>query len=245
MTQFILFFISIHFVFASNCFSLKDNVVINQSTIIVNGIGKMCSCVNYTDKIWSKYGSTIKTVSFENSVTSIGMNCFMNFTKLDKINFGKGIEQIHQNAFSGTSIESLQIPSNVISIESHSFNKNNNLKIVDFLDDGENVKFLSVELYAFSNNKNLEKVIFSKNFKNFDSKIFFNCKKLKEIIVDENNANYKTINKILYDKTGKEIIFVPPGLKIETAEIEEGVEIIGKNYLHLIQQFLLLNFQKH
>ena len=108
----------------TNCFELNnDNIDFNyyKTTLIINGTGLMCNC--YNNEL-DNYRMSITTLIIQNTVTSIGNKCFMNFEKLTSIQFGEGITTIGKYAFYNTKITSLTIPKSVKRIMSHAFQIN-------------------------------------------------------------------------------------------------------------------------
>ena len=61
------------------CFKIVENYVLNQTTLQINGTGRMCDC--NADEL-KEYHDSINLILFEDSVTSIGSQCFMNFEKM-------------------------------------------------------------------------------------------------------------------------------------------------------------------
>ena len=89
------------------CFELKDN----NKTIII----KTNECCNQI----LNYKETVEFVEFDNSVSSIRNQCFMNFKNLTTINFGLNIKEIGKYAFySCTSLKSLTIGQGLSSLPS-------------------------------------------------------------------------------------------------------------------------------
>ena len=121
MILYLLFTLFIYIANATNtnpndeCFKIEENNIINETTLRIKGNGKMCDC--NTNDI-STYNLTVETIIFEDSVTSIGSQCFMNFEKLQTIQFGKGISEIEQYAFYQSNIINLTIPKTTTLIES-------------------------------------------------------------------------------------------------------------------------------
>ena len=52
---------------------------------------------------------------------------------------------------------------------------------------------------------------------------------LSEIIVDEDNPYFRSIDGILYTKDGKKLVSCPPGKANEVLKIPSGTEVIGEN----------------
>ena len=105
-----------------------------SNTMAIKGKGRICDC--YNDEL-SYFKDTFLKVIFEDSITSIGKQCFMNFERLSSITFGNGVTEIEKYAFYNTSITSIIIPKNIRKIKSKAFANNNKLKMIEF-EEGEN-----------------------------------------------------------------------------------------------------------
>lgn len=86
---------------------------------------------------------------------------------------------------------------------------------------------------AFINMASLETVVLSYDNENYYSSLevsgasFINCPSLKEFIVDENDSNYKTIDGVLYSKSGTSLIRYPAGKTDKTFTIPDSVTHIN------------------
>lgn len=86
---------------------------------------------------------------------------------------------------------------------------------------------------AFINMASLETVVLSYDNENYYSSLevsgasFINCPSLKEFIVDENDSNYKTIDGVLYSKSGTSLIRYPAGKTDKTFTIPDSVKYIN------------------
>ena len=81
---------------------------------------------------------------------------------------------------------------------------------------------------AFFNCKALEKVFISNNLISLaENGSFSTCSSLTDIIVDENNPLYKSVNGVLYSRDGKKLIFYPMAKTEKAFDIPIGTEAIG------------------
>ncbi len=88
------------------------------------------------------------------------------------------------------------------------------------------VRVTSIEEKAFFNVYTLSSVIIPDSVINIDTNTFY-CIDLTDIIVDENNEYYKSIDGVLFNKDGTRIIQYPQGKSQSEYKIPNSVIIIG------------------
>lgn len=84
----------------------------------------------------------------------------------------------------------------------------------------------SIENVAFNNKTNITKVYISENIKNINASSFNGSNNLEEFIVSSDNSYMQSIDGVIYDKTGKTLMFCPKG-KTGILDIESGITSIG------------------
>lgn len=134
-------------------------------------------------------------------VISIKDSAFKDCTGLTNITFPEGLKSIGNDAFRGCiKLENFVIPESVTSIG----------------------------YFAFYNCDNLSSVHIPKALINIGGVAFYNCKNLKEIIVDQNNANYQSVDGVLYNKQKTELINYPTQKAGNSYIIPDSVTKISK-----------------
>ena len=103
-----------------------DNVnwsfIESTGTLTIFGAGNMTDFQNESDVPWQSYRNSIKSVSIENGVTSIGMHAFHNCIFLASIDIPDSITTIKSAAFYNcTNLTSIKIPSSVTSFGVETF----------------------------------------------------------------------------------------------------------------------------
>lgn len=75
----------------------------------------------------------LKTVNLPDTAKTVGVGCFYNCTSLASVYLGNGIERIDRNAFYGSVIEEITLPSSLIFIHDMALNNCAKLKTVECL----------------------------------------------------------------------------------------------------------------
>ena len=84
-----------------------------------------------------------------------------------------------------------------------------------------------MDLATFEYCSNIAKIIIPSSVTSISNTSWSSCVHLKNILVDENNEYYKSINGNLYDKEGKTFIQYASGKEDKEFTIPDGVETIG------------------
>lgn len=177
-----------------NCYSL-ENVQFNEGLEIINE----CAFAN----------TIIERLNFPNSLREIRDNAF-SYCELFEVNLGSGLCIIGESAFSyNEKIETIKFPEGLKRIEESAF-EGSGLISVTLPDSLEYIHF-----DAFNSSAYLETLHIGANLENDDyaRTIAFDCPRLKNITVSEENKNFKVINKCLYDMRTNELIRTPSDIK--------------------------------
>ena len=140
------------------------------------------------------------SITIPDGVTNIGYAAFAGCSSLTSITIPDGVTSIGDYAFAWCSnLTSITIPSSVISIGYSAFNQCNNLT----------------------------NVTIPEGVTSIDNRAFYGCNSLTEIAVDAGNPNYKSIDGVLFNKDGTQLIQCPAGKSGEFT-IPDGVASIGE-----------------
>lgn len=173
------------------------------------------------DKEWSK-----ATSLFEH-VLDIDMECADAYLGLAAANS-------QSNVFTSHKVFKDKYFQRAVQFEENTINKDKFKPIIqagkDFLESGK-MNFPSsttkIGSAAFSGCENLTSITIPASVMSIDAGAFRECPSLRNIVVDENNANYKSIDGNLYSKDGKTLIMYAVGKTDASFTIPDIVTSIG------------------
>ncbi len=139
-------------------------------------------------------------ITMPDTVTSIKEDAFRD-CQLTKISLSKNLKEISKNAFRECNIIDIEIPDTVTCIGEDAFRLNN-----------------------FSGN-----VFIPKNVKSIGEGAFSKCKHLSSITVDSDNQYYKSVDGILFDKSGQTLLQYPCNKLDSEYTIPDTVTRIGND----------------
>ena len=175
---------------ASGTCGANDNnatwVLYDDGTLYINGSGKIKD-FNMSNAPWSDYRNTISSVIISSGITSIGDHAFYRCNVTSAF-IPNSVTRIGDDAFAYCKLTNISIPDSVTSIGKYAFFENSNLTSLDIPD--------SVVEGVFD-----------------DGADSFRSCPLTDINIGENNPRYKSIDGVVFDKSGKTIICYPPGRK--------------------------------
>lgn len=93
------------------------------------------------------------------------------------------------------------------------------------LEIGQGVEIIGK--YAFAGCKNLTSVTIPRGVKSLERSAFESCLSLEEIVVDEENQYYTSVDGVLYTKDKKALIAYPNGKRDKCFSVPMGTETIG------------------
>lgn len=148
-----------------------------------------------------RYNRELTFISLPNTIIEIKANSFQYCTIIDPITLPSSVEIIGKNAYTQCSLINLTIP--------------NSVKIID-----EGAFY-----YAFASDKTIK---IGANVTSIGRNAFVSCG-ATNYDVSADNSNYRDIEGVLYNKTGKKIIHYPEGKNNDSFSIPQSVDTIGCN----------------
>ncbi len=129
-------------------------------------------------------------------------NLYLNNQLVTELVIPDGVTYIGSYAFSGcSSLTSVVIPDSVTSIGGGAFERCSSLTTIEIPDS-----VTSIGADAFSGCSSLTSIKIPDSVTSIGERTFSNCESLTNIIVNENNANYQSIDGNLYTKDGATLI---------------------------------------
>ena len=146
-----------------------------------------------------RYNTTLENIILSNNITYIGPQAFEKCSNLQSIILSNTLEEIGGGCFSHcSSLAEIELPASLKTIGNSAFAYSGLLNITI----PENITL--IETYAFAC-----------------------CDSLSGITVSESNPNYKSVDGILLDKTGTELLQYPNGNPAVSYTVPDGVTTIG------------------
>lgn len=262
------------------------NLDIDTGILTISGNGAMDDMPDNWDdtSVYKKYKESINEIVIEKGITrvgsyafnqckkvekitlpdgmlSIGNHAFWNCASLTNINLPAGVNEIGEGAFGYCrELKKLAIPYSITKIENRTFYACGFSNII--LPD--KITYIGDEAFQWCF---LEYINIPKDVTEIGNNIFNMCSTLNYISVDEKNANFSSVDGVLYSKdkatlykypagkTDKEFV-MPKEVKtiedgamesidyIEKITISDGVEMIGNNMFYNCQSLKEVNIPK-
>jgi hypothetical protein len=199
-----------------------------SATLYISGTGEMPN-VTYTP--WRTYSSYVRTIKIYSGITSISDSAFSDCRYVKNIYIPKSVVNIGENAFPKSCVYYDGSISQWCKINFKSKTANpayrlfiNNLEIEGNIDlpDG----MTGISNYAFAGNQSITSITIPDSVTSIDDCAFQSCTKLLNIIVDDENKDYRSIDGVLFNKDVTKLVAYPVS-KAETAySIPNGVTSI-------------------
>ena len=157
-------------------------------------------------------------------VTIIGNQAFSSCSSIETLQIPNSVETIDSFAFQHcTGLLSITIPEGVKNIGYDSFWDCSNLKSINLPNT-----LITIDSFAFQKCESLSSITIPQNVNSIGYGVFRECNQLSRIDVDINNNDYCNNNNdgVLYDKNMTEIISYPPGNKNTTFTIANSINTI-------------------
>lgn len=198
-----------------NCTSLTSVTIPNSVTSIGEATFFHCfrmTSVTISDGVtnignyafWSC--TNLNQVTIPGSVTSVGNNAFASCTSLTNATIPGSVANIGSSAFESSGLINVTIPGSVISITNEVFRGCSNLTSVTISNGVRRIGF-----GAFFGCSSLTDVTIPASVTNIWVGAFFYCTSLIAITVDTANADYSSLDGVVFNKGQTTLIIFPPG----------------------------------
>ena len=179
--------------------------------------------------------SSLESITIPSSVEVVPEYCFRYCTELKNIVISDGVKVIEVGAFLDCpNIEYIYIGSAVNQID-QAFPELSRAPYVEMYWNDNNLSGLDPAILHFGDNctdllnfadpyNNLEKVYIGKTVRSIPAAFLNNCNKLEWFEVDAENPYYSSINGVIYNKNGTELVRYPQGKSEEIFIIPDGVK---------------------
>lgn len=166
--------------------------------------------------------TALSSVTLGNSVETIKGYVFRNCTSLASISLSSSLSSIEFNAFENcTALESIVIPDSVQIIKGSTFSGCTSLTSVTL---GNSVKTL--ESQAFTNCP-ITSMDIPASVTSVSAYTFSNCNSMAEVNVSPQNANYSSVDGILFNKDQTSIVYFPPAKPVTDYVVPDSVTDIS------------------
>ena len=174
----------------------------------------------------------LTSITIPNSVTTIGDLTFAGCKALTSIEIPNSVTSVGNGAFSGCiALTSIEIPNSVTSIGDYAFSGCEALTSINVAEDNANYISIDGVLYDKEKKTLIEcpegktSIEIPSSVTSIGSSAFARCYSLTSIDATESNANYASIDGVLYDKEKRTLIQCPGGKT--NIEIPNSVTSIG------------------
>ncbi len=178
----------------------------DEGTLTITGTGPMDNWTNSNEVPWYNDRASIKTVTIEDNVTSIGDKAFYKCTQLTSITIPASVTSIGQQAFSSCELlDNVIIPANVTSIDTAVFNLCSGLTNIT-IPEG----VTTIGLQAFGYCTSLVSIDIPESVTSIGNYAFLSCINLENINIP--NAVTSLGEFAFKDCTSIESIVIPDGI---------------------------------
>ena len=157
------------------------------------------------------------------SVTSIGGYAFSDCESIINITIPSSVTKIGWYTFNNCSkLTSIKIPNNVTEIGGYAFSSCRSLTSITIPNGVTEIGW-----YAFRGCRSLTSITIPNSVTSIGDPAFYGCSSLISINVTADNANYTSVNGVLFDKKKSELICYPAGKTDKSYTLPDSVTMIN------------------
>ena len=181
---------------------------------------------NLGSNIFSGCGN-LKNVTIKSGLSIISSDMFHYCGSLTSIELPDSIQIIDNGAFTGSGLNSIKLPESLVTISANAFGGCSSLTSIDIPES-----VTSIGDMAFLGCESLVRIFIPASVtllgddpsgSKHANQMFYNCSRLEEVQVDENNTVYASIDGVLFTKDISKLIYYPSGASRNVYNIPEGV----------------------
>lgn len=170
-----------------------------------------------------EFVGTASIVDIPDCVKRIGPRAFKDKTKITKVKFHYGIEEIQDGAFERCiNITNIILPDSVKKIGKKAFSRCYNLAFVDL---GSGLKVLEEE--AFSYCSKLKWFLVTRDVESISGSAFNGCSNLEAFRVDNDNKYFCSRDGILFDHQKLRVIRCPESNELDYIDLPNTTKVLG------------------
>lgn len=231
----------------AGCDSLASVTIPKSVTSIDDGAFASCSSLNSVTipagvtsigELTFEGCSSLTSIEIPVSVTSIGVAAFSDCSGLTKVTIPESVTSIGLSAFSGCDgLTSIEIPQSITEIGELAFSHCKRLRSIQV--DSKNENYTSIDGVLFSKDgtrllqypdgKDGATCTILASVVSIDLWAFYGCGNLRDILVDDKNTSYTSVDGILFSKDGTQLLRYPVAKADATYVIPESVVSIGES----------------
>ena len=168
--------------------------------------------------------TSLTSITIPSSVTEMGQRVFVNARSLTSVVIQNGITELPDYLFAGASqLTSFVIPNSVTALGTAPF-EDTGITSLTVPSSVETVRG------SFRDSPLLVSVTIPSSVIRIHSEAFYNLPNLRSINVDAGNPNFKSVDGVLFNKTGTQLIQYPAGKVGTTYVIPDGVTSVTLPY---------------
>lgn len=194
----------------------------------ISGYGDMWDYWDITEFPWYGIKNLIKSIEFEEGITSISEYAFENCTNFSKLVIPESLISIGEYAFSGcTGVTELSLGNELQTIGDYAFYGCTSIEKIDLHDN-----ITSIGENTFAGCSGVKELYVGRNYKNFNSAFLKDFVALEKLYVHPDCSSFFTddYGALLSDKTyGYSFSYYPPCAPYETYAVPESVRFIYSN----------------
>lgn len=212
------------FTIPSTMTAIPDKMLQNNKTIKKLYIPSTVTTIG----AYAFQGSALEEVYFETSANGLTIDdyAFQGCKSLKVLSLPYGLTATGSYAFSGTGLEELNLPDTLTTMGSNALSENASLKKVKLP-----ASLTAIPERGFTNCEALEEITSPASVTNWGAGVstsaFLGCTSLKNVYVDNRSLSFKSVDGVLFDYTGKTLVFYPAGRDAEQYVIPEGTVRVG------------------